>query len=220
MADAQKVAKACQKFAEGFAFLASAFEAAGNTATAVAEAVEAIRPTSPASAPSPEPEAPMPSTPVVTPTVPPPPTTAEQDAAPPVPVVAAVPPAPVTSDLESLGRAELKKLAEDLGINVAGKKASEIRDLLRASGAAPAVNTGPSLDDMKADLDAFIKLNKEALEDIGFFEDEPTNDPENPTYKEMMSDEKLITEAWKDNVLPYVQKNEWAAMKAQADALV
>lgn len=76
----------------------------------------------------------------------------------------------------------------------------------------------PSLKAQKRDLEAFFKLNKSMLTDMGFFGGKPKKGVSAApnTYDEVMGDEDLIKEAWADNVWEHVQAGTWDKMKAKA----
>jgi hypothetical protein len=87
--------------------------------------------------------------------------------------------------------------------------------------AGPDDDDYPSLKEMKRDLEAFFKLNKSALTDMGFFGGKPkkgvTALPN--TYEEVMGDKDLIKEAWADNVWEHVNSGAWDKMKTKAAAI-
>jgi SAM-dependent methyltransferase len=64
-------------------------------------------------------------------------------------------------------------------------------------------NKEPSLKEMKRDLEAFFKVNKDFLKAQGFFGGKPRkgNAPAAHTYDEVMADPDLIKEDWTDNLL-------------------
>lgn len=79
----------------------------------------------------------------------------------------------------------------------------------------------PKTKVMKADIEAFIKLNKQLLRDNGFLGGKAKKgiQPVEHTYDEVMADIDLIKETWADNVWPEIQNGNWKKMKAEADAM-
>lgn len=85
----------------------------------------------------------------------------------------------------------------------------------------PGEDDYPKLKVMKADLEAFFKLNKDTLTAAGFFGGKVKKGaPKAPnTYDQVMGDVDLIKEAWADNIWPEIQSGNWKKMKAEADAM-
>lgn len=85
----------------------------------------------------------------------------------------------------------------------------------------PSEDDYPKLKVMKADLEAFFKLNKDVLKAKGFFGGKVKKGVEKAerTYDEVMGDADFIKEDWRDNVWPEVVAKNWTKMKAEADAM-
>jgi hypothetical protein len=148
--------------------------------------------------------------------------------------------ATVDLDNGTASRGELVEVATKLGIPYTAKRASELRVMLMeyrdkaknyvlpfpqsapvvASIPSPPVEEDDGYEQMKRDVDLFIQLNKTFLESQGFFSETPSEDPENPTYTELMASRSLVEAAYEDNVAPLIASGEWAAFvkKAQKGA--
>lgn len=84
--------------------------------------------------------------------------------------------------------------------------------------AGPDEDDYPSLKVQKRDLEAFFKLNKALLTDMGFFGGKAKKGVTKVehTYDEVMGDSDLIKEAWADNIWEHVEAGTWDKMKAKA----
>lgn len=136
-------------------------------------------------------------------------------------------------DLESASRGEMKTLAVKLGFNAEGKRADQLREYLKgeqkkhAKGAKAAKpETGkkgkaakeeesdddlPSIKQMKKDFNIYAEYYRDQLEPKGFFGGKVKKGHEalEHTLEEILDDDDLIAEAWKDNVKPLVDDDSW-----------
>jgi hypothetical protein len=136
-------------------------------------------------------------------------------------------------DIDEAGRPELKELADALGLKTEGLKGAELRDLMRqvqsaggkkvvpaAKGAKPA--KGPSVAEMKDDLEVFFRANAEALGEEFFAKPgkKEQYDSESPKSALILADDELVVEYWNDNVKPEKESGDWDATVEAAAGVI
>jgi hypothetical protein len=136
-------------------------------------------------------------------------------------------------ELDEATRPELKEIAEAIGLDTQGKKASELREMLAphkedkpaAAATAPAKSAAvqyPDLKTMKKEFRLFAKVNHDNIvQDIPeyFNEDEDADDPTERLHQTLADEDALKTQ-WKDNVWPHKKEGTWDAFVEEAQAKV